>query len=80
MSKLVESLEKFNRKERYWLLKNALKSDSMVLGEEFRKNLGKKIGISIPENAWWAMDYHLDWLIGALSKSEEWSNRTPQPK
>lgn len=66
MSELVTALRCFNRKERYWLLNNALGESNMQLGADFRKRLADVIDIEIPPDAWWAMDYHLDWLIGAL--------------
>jgi hypothetical protein len=46
------------------------------LGNSFRKLVGEKLGISIPEDAWWATDYHIDCLAGALAlfvKGEEGS-------
>jgi hypothetical protein len=63
---LVEALKMFNRKERYWLIRNALGVNSEKLDSEFRKLLKEKHFIEVPENAWWAMDYQIDWLIGAL--------------
>lgn len=66
MSKLVDALRKFNRKERYWLLHNAIGKKFETLDEGFRKRFEEKTGIPIPDNHWWAMDYHFDWLTGAL--------------
>lgn len=66
MNDLVKTLERFNRKERYWLIRNALGESSKKLDDTFIKNLSAVLGITIPGDAWWAMDYHLDWLIGAL--------------
>lgn len=67
MSKLIDTLQRFNRKERFWLLHNALHEDNRIyLGCDFIEKLKKITGFPVPENAWWAMDYHLDWLIGAL--------------
>ena len=66
---LVECLKLFNRKERYWLIRNALGQDGgeLPLSESFRRNLGKEIGTEIPADTWWALDYHIDWLFGALA-------------
>jgi hypothetical protein len=72
-SKLVETLAQFNRKERYWLLRNALGQstdpkavpDAPPLSDEFRARLRRQLELEIPSNAWWAMDYHLDWLYAA---------------
>lgn len=66
MNDLVKTLERFNRKERYWLIRNALRESSQNLGGTFTEKLSAVLGITIPGDAWWAMDYHLDWLIGAL--------------
>lgn len=66
MADLVNTLKQFNRKERYWLLRNALGKNCEQLDEEFREALSQLVGIKIPTDAWWAMDYHLDWLVGAL--------------
>jgi len=65
---LVEALQMFNRKERYWLIRNALgeNSEKLDLDFEFRNSLKKELPIDVPEAAWWAMDYHLDRLVGAL--------------
>ncbi|MES0042366.1 hypothetical protein [Mesorhizobium sp. M0091] len=48
------------------------------LTPEFRTKLGAVFGpdagVDIPDDAWWAIDYHVDWLFGALSttlKSEK---------
>jgi len=68
---IVEALKKFNRKERYWLIRNALGPSSGQLGQKFRSDLEKTIGIEIPQNTWWSMDYHLDWLVGALALFED---------
>lgn len=65
--KLVDALARFNRKERYWLIRNALGPTSARLDEAFRDKLKKAIGVDVPVDAWWAMDYHLDWLVGALA-------------
>lgn len=64
--KIVEALKKFNRKERYWVIRNALGPTSNQLGEGFRADLQRTIGIEIPQDAWWSIDYHIDWLVGAL--------------
>lgn len=65
--RLVDALERFNRKERFWLIRNALGRTSERLDEGFRAKLAKAIGKDVPATAWWAMDYHLDWLVGALT-------------
>ncbi len=62
---LVDALAKFNRKERYWLVRNALGEASKTLDPYFLDQL-QELGIAVPRDAWWAMDYHFDWLAGAL--------------
>lgn len=64
---LTAALARFNRKERYWLIRNALGPSSEWLDAGFRARLAKAIGADLPADAWWAMDYHLDWLVGALT-------------
>ena len=75
---LIDILESFNRKERYFLLTRtlALRSEgeqaTFRLDGEFRKKLGCAIGlheqgIEICEDAFVAMDYHLDWIHGSLA-------------
>lgn len=69
---LVDCLKLFNRKERYWLLKNALGSGenlSLPLNEEFLAKVLKAAAIPADVNRddiWWAMDYHFDWLAAAI--------------
>lgn len=62
---LVSLLRHFNRKERYWLLNDAL--GSPPISNDYLKHLATTLGIAVPEgNVWWAMDYHFDWLHAAL--------------
>ena len=68
---LIELLDRSNRKERYFLICNALGIDKLCLDDKFRKKLGTKLGIDIPPNAGVWMDYHLDWLAAAITK---WHN------
>ena len=64
MFDLIELLESFNRKERYFLLKQAL--GDFQLSGDFRRELGNVIKLTIPSGVFAAMDYHLDWLTAAL--------------
>jgi hypothetical protein len=73
---LVEALKMFNRKERYWLIRNALREKSEILDSKFLKLLNDELFIEVPKNAWWAMDYHLDWLVGALLLVNDKGERT----
>jgi hypothetical protein len=64
---LVDALSRFNRKERYWVIRNALGPSSARLDEGFRGKLEKLTKTEVPGDAWWAIDYHLDWLAAALT-------------
>lgn len=64
---LIYYLKNFNRKERYFLLREALGNKEFKLGKEFRDKLTKKLNIQIPEDAFAAMDYHLDWIYASIN-------------
>jgi len=66
MSKLIDYLKRFNRKERFILLSHAMGQTAFRLDLGFRDKLRDKLGIAIPGDAFVAMDYHLDWLQMAL--------------
>ena len=74
MSDLVKLLKRFNRKERFFLIRQALDlpQNEFRLSEDFRKKLGRKIGlddigVEIPCDAFAAMDYHLDWVTASVA-------------
>lgn len=68
---LVEALKRFNRKERYWLISDALGKQN--LDKRFLERLtavlrnDSNFKAPIPPDAWWAMDYHLDWIAAVLA-------------
>ena len=66
MSDLITHLRSFNRKERFILLREALGTDTFCLDDAFRERLGNLLGVTVPADAFVAMDYHLDWLQMAL--------------
>lgn len=66
MPTLIEHLRSLNRKERFILLREALGDHTFRLDRAFREKLGGTLRVSIPEDAFVAMDYHLDWLQMAL--------------
>lgn len=72
MSMLVTTLQRFNRKERNWLIRDALGDGAKSLSADFRARVAGVLqkhdpAIAIPASAWWATDYHIDWLIGCLT-------------
>lgn len=79
MMDLIEKLREFNRKERYYLLKMATQN-SFQIASDFRTTLDEKLGITVPQDAFCAMDYHLDWIYGSLfltfknNSEQPWSN------
>lgn len=77
MTELRELLAQFNRKERYWLIRDAV-GDPFRLSFDFRKKLKDEIDVTIPCDAWWASDYHIDWLVAVLHTfPEQIKLRTP---
>lgn len=70
MISLADALECFNRKERNLLVREILghKDQPLQLSDTFRKRVADKLTLPpIPSNCWWATDYHLSWLAGALA-------------
>ena len=75
MLDLIELLESLNRKERFFLISQAL--GNFQLSDSFRQELGKTIQLSIPAGSFTAMDYHLDWLTAALYAYERGDAEKP---
>lgn len=67
---LISLLKYFNRKERFFLIGQALGNKDFKISEEFRDLISKKIDIDIPQDAFAAMDYHLDWIYASLYCAE----------
>jgi hypothetical protein len=67
--KLAEVLKRFNRKERNPLVRAVLGDEQkpLLLSDQFRKDIASKLRIEIQPDAWWATDYHINWLAGALA-------------
>ena len=65
---VIENLQKLNSKERFWLIGHALGNDGFHVSAPFRSELATALGnkTTVPENAFVAMDYHLDWLFASL--------------
>lgn len=69
MRSLGQVLDRFNRKERNFLVREILGHEQekpLQLTKHFRDKISEKLGIRVPEDAWWATDYHINWLAGAL--------------
>lgn len=67
---LIFLLKHFNRKERFFLIGQALGNKDFRISEEFRKTISEKIKIEIPYDDFAAMDYHLDWIYASLYCAE----------
>ncbi len=65
MSNIIENLEKLNRKERFFLLGMALGNPKFRLETKFRTDLDWEFKLTVPEDAFVAMDYHLNWIYAA---------------
>lgn len=69
---LVEYLSALNRKERYFLIAQAVcGKPSFDLADSFRQSLSWTLGVDVPAHAYCAMDYHLDWLYVALLLAQD---------
>jgi len=85
MAKLLELLDAFNRKERFFLFTQAVGSSALLLGGKFREDLQEATGIAVPPDARAYIDYHLDWLHAAVLLSREelgdgpWLNTATPP-
>ncbi len=82
---LAETLERFNRKERHWLIRDALGPAAAKLDESFLKRVEQAVrsrdpGFHIDLKARWAIDYHLDWLVAALHILEHGEASARQPR
>ena len=70
MNEIISNLKAFNRKERYYLVGSALGKPDFKLCEEFKEQVERAFGLSIPEDGFAAMDYHLDWIYASLTLSK----------
>ena len=66
MMSLMEHLESFNRKERFFLIGDALGNPAFQLSSDFRARLSAVFSIQPPSSAFVAMDYHLDWIHASV--------------
>lgn len=81
MPSVINYLRKFNRKERFFLVGWALGNPDFVLGAEFRSKLQDRLDLQVPiaENAFVAMDYHLEWLYASLVLAASGGRRDVRP-
>ncbi|MDA0799265.1 MAG: hypothetical protein O2826_04930 [Chloroflexi bacterium] len=71
MPTTVELLAALNRKERFFLVAEALGKPTFELSAAFRERVGDAFDLSIPTSAFVAMDYHLDWIYASLFLSDQ---------
>jgi hypothetical protein len=71
VSELTDILDRFNRKERNLLIRDALghpPSQALLMNDDFQERIGAALGgLEIPKDAWWTTDYHLNWIVAALA-------------
>ncbi|NLE74608.1 MAG: hypothetical protein GX604_08290 [Actinobacteria bacterium] len=63
---LIDNLRMLNRKERFFLICEVMGKPAFQLSPQFKDSLQHEFGRSIPDDAFVAMDYHLNWLYAAL--------------
>lgn len=68
---LISHLRSFNAKERFHLLSYTSDGAAFQLGDRFKSDVERELNLSIPHDAFVAMDYHLDWLFASLHLSFE---------
>lgn len=71
MQNLIQYLTAFNSKERFFLAGQILGNPKFTITSLFREKLNNMLNISIPEDAFSAMDYHLDWIYAALNLAKD---------
>ena len=72
MPDFLDLLKRFNRKERHFLVLNATDvsvtdGKGLRLSEDFRKAIEEAIKIEVSEDAYAAIDFHLDWLAASVA-------------
>jgi hypothetical protein len=71
MASLIENLKVFNRRERFFVVGWALDNPLFTLGTTFRHQFAASTGMEIPADAFCAMDFPFDWLVGCLWLTKE---------
>lgn len=71
MEGLIERFQAFNRRERFFVVGWALDNPTFRIGGKFRQQFAADIGIDIPADAFCAMDFPMDWIVGCLWVTKE---------
>ena len=71
MTSVLENLKLLNSKERFFLVSYAFDNADFVVSSAFRQQLSSVLAITVPADAFAAMDYHLDWLFAAIQKATQ---------
>ena len=65
---LLEALRRFAAKEREMVFRRTFGVDRADVDSEFLAAIGKVLGVKVPKvGNFVALDYHLDWLVAALT-------------
>jgi len=68
MTSFINNLDRLNRKERYFLIGMALGNSKFKLNSAFRQKLSDMYyPLAVPDTAFVAMDYHLNWIFVAAA-------------
>ncbi len=76
---MLEALKGFNRKERHHVIETAVTGAPLTLSDQFREQLEKALGLTIPDSAYVAMDYHLNWIAAAQHMAARGSSVSAAP-
>ncbi|MEX2081463.1 MAG: hypothetical protein WEC33_07580 [Dehalococcoidia bacterium] len=77
MTSYIDNLRLLNRKERFYLVGFALDRPDFALGDNFRRILQRELNVTVPPDAFVAMDYHISWLYAAAVMTKD--DGTGQP-
>lgn len=66
MRHFIENLRSFNSKERFHLVGHILGNKDFTPSKSFKEGIEKLFCLKIPDEAFAAMDYHIDWLYASL--------------
>lgn len=66
MRSLQNLLTTFDRKERHALLDKVFRSNISHISSEFISEIQVELGIKIPDDPVWFLDYHIDWMEAAI--------------